>query len=616
MAEDTPKTAEVVDLTIITDGLDGAEEAPLPASQVPASGYSTATHGGGVIERTNDGLPDDCPIEPLGKSPGQCHYLDCNFQLMTLSARDHSRLGVMDLYGSKNYLLQKHYPRVGKNGEVVGWAPELAAQALMAAAARKGVWNPFEKVRGAGAWSGSDDKLIIHAGDVVYVGSDPQKPGLIGDHVYPASEAQPRPAIERAAGGENGEAAWLLTLLNTWAWRRPALDPMLLLGWISAAIVGGALKWRPAAWITGGQATGKSTLHSLLRGVFDGGIVSVSDVTAAAIWQKVGYATLPVAIDELEADDDNNKSKKVIALARQAASGGVVLRGGKDHKGAEFVTRSCFLFSSIIIPPLEIQDLSRLAILELGRLPDGPVLTLDHNKLADVGAALRRRLMDGWDRLPETLEIYRTALIGVGHSNRGADQFGTLLACADLAIHDHETDGKYAEKFAAMLEAGALNDWADQISDEKGMLQLLLTSSIDPDRSGTRRPIGEWIERAAGLGDTLDTEEGNRVLGIYGLKVEREFGEEGWLVIANQHQGLTGLFADSKWAGRSGRSGGWMQSARRIEGAQVPKNSQWLGGGMSRVTKIPLSAVLPKLIDNKEPAPQLEETGGNDDIPA
>jgi hypothetical protein len=34
-----------------------------------------------------------------------------------------------------------------------------------------------------------------------------------------------------------------------------------------------------------------------------------------------------------------------------------------------------------------------------------------------------------------------------------------------------------------------------------------------------------------------------------------------------------------------------------------------------RITKIPLSAIMPKLAGNKEAVPQLEETGGDNDIP-
>jgi hypothetical protein len=153
----------------------------------------------------------------------------------------------------------------------------------------------------------------------------------------------------------------LVAVLATWNWSRSDTDAHLLFGWIVAAMFGVALDWRPLAWVTGDAGSGKSTLDRLLSIVMGGeqGLVTTTDATEAGLRSVVRQSTLPIAFDEAEAD--NRRMAGVIKFARQAASGGMVLRGSADHKGAEFRVRSCFLFSSILIPPLGDQDiLSRL----------------------------------------------------------------------------------------------------------------------------------------------------------------------------------------------------------------------------------------------------------------
>jgi len=88
------------------------------------------------------------------------------------------------------------------------------------------------------------------------------------------------------------------------------------------------------------------------------------------------------------------------------------------------------------MPPLEPQDLSRSAVCELLPLSGTTAPPVPPEKMRALGASLRRRLIDHWPRLAGTLETFRAALIEAGHRNRGADQYGTLLACAELVLHD------------------------------------------------------------------------------------------------------------------------------------------------------------------------------------
>ena len=377
MTETTPEgPAEAVRLV-----WENAEEAAAPAGAAQEGLPSEAPPGAqegppNRAERPKPGrgLPDGCPVTPLGLQGELYYYLDALDQLRELKAKDHSRLNLVSLFGDDEGRLYDLWPRVTKDGQVIGWNPGKLAEELMAACARRGVWDVWGRLRGPGAWLADDGRLVLHCGDGLAISDPPaedgatpikalrpayQRPGPHERFVYPTAPAQPRPSEEVQLPNPNGPANNLLELLSTWRWARGETDAMLMLGWIACAVLGGALRWRPAVWITGDKHTGKSTLHELLRLVMGDALVSVSDATPAGIWQKLRHAILPVAIDEIEAEEDNRRANQVVALARSASSGGLVLRGGADHQGAEFIARSCFLLSSILMPPLLSQDRSR-----------------------------------------------------------------------------------------------------------------------------------------------------------------------------------------------------------------------------------------------------------------
>jgi hypothetical protein len=78
---------------------------------------------------------------------------------------------------------------------------------------------------------------------------------------------------------------------------------------------------------------------------------------------------------------------------------------------------------------------------------------------------LRKRLVDHWHRLDRLLERYKTALADVGHNGRSGDQFGTLLAVADLLLYDGEDEENilfWADRFKAADLAEKETDLSDE----------------------------------------------------------------------------------------------------------------------------------------------------------
>lgn len=573
-------------------------------------------------------LPADCPIVPLGVRQQRYFFLDELGQMIELAADKVAQKGILAMFGRKAHLLRQRWPRFAKpykdkvTGEMVtdavnGWAVDVVSELLMGVAAQEGVFDPVGRVRGRGAHKGADGELILHCGDKVYVGAKPgdpaperpwMDPGVIGKKVYPTGPEVPRPGL-----ADSPELLHdLFVMLGSWNWARP-IDVVLMLGWIAIAPTGGAQEWRPHVWVTGDSAAGKSTLQQLIELLFNGALLHSTDATEAGLRQILGYDTLPVALDELEAEEDNRRANAIIKLARTASSGGRGVRGGQDHQGHEFTARSCFLFSSILLPPMLDQDRNRLAILELLELPKGAVPpVLDPRTLATTGAAVLRRMVDRWPRFAATLNVMRMALAKVGHGGRSADQFGTLLAGAFMLLYEDDIELEAtAYDWAAQLDARSLAEKSGQSSNSL-RCAAHLSSSILPAIGGEiPQSVASWCLDQLGSGDDDRWKRVKTRLGTHGMRVTRVTSElvdgkpkysiedpvgmstpagELYLAVACSSRGLDPLWRDSQWQGRAGASGGWGQALGRIEGA-IKGQKVRVGGDKVAVVLVPLGTI-------------------------
>lgn len=546
----------------------------------------------------------NAPVMAIGQDGDVFIYLDTLGQVRLVT--NHTKDTIRGIFGGNIELLKKVFPSRNKDGAVTGFKQEDLAGAMQNACTEQGIVDMTQRVRETGTWLDENDDLIWHCGDQVLMrgergGDKWLPPGLIGEHVYPAKPRAPRPAdcsLEEARTA----AAELLAQLETWNWARGDLDARLAMGWIGCSIVGGALDWRPMGWVTGDAATGKSTLqrlvHDLLGG--DAGIVTASDATEAGLRQLMMHSTRPVWLDEAEAEDDNRKLMAIVKLARQSSSSGTVVRGGAEHKGQTFTIRAAMMFSSILVPPIPDQDLSRIAILKLRPLVQGaapPVRKASH--WSGLGARLRRLIWAEWPEWQGFLEHYRMALIRAGHNDRGADQFGTLLAMADLMLSPDEPSPDFSAELAEKLSAGVVDAEIGKTHDWVRCITHLFSQPIEQHRGGTKHNVGEWIQAAADL-EEIDginsPKDADRSLRRIGLSVEGR-REHAVLLFANTHAGLNGFFRDTRWAGGVHR-----QAFERIEGFHVPeKNSRTWGGLRVRVSAFPLAAT--GLLDDLEDTP-------------
>jgi len=574
-----------------------------PACVVPPP---KAYHNHGQWEPDQLGLPPDCPVIPLGMSGNRCWFIDRIGQIQSID-QPYGKGAIIGLFcGYLDYLAWA-WPRWGQKGNVDGFDALKASNALVEACAAKGPWDQADHVRGRGMWRTADGSLIFHAGTRMIRADDAGKmhtfrPCEVGSHVYPTRPAISAPWPSPVAE-EHNPARMMLPLLRSWQWARPDVDPVLLLGWIGAAFLGAALPWRPAAFITGDKATGKSTLQHVIKCIFGDALIQSADTSAAGIYQHVGHDCLPVAVDELESESDVRKQKAVLKLARLAASGALMLRGGDRHQGVEFQARSSFLFSSINTPPLEPQDLSRMAILKLGRVPDGrPAPEIDEQALHVAGRAILRRLIDEWPRFSQTYAAFRDELAAGGMDGRGQDTFGTLLTCADMIAHEGWDEERLRTPSAGdlvpwreLMAAAGMSEFEDAEENWRLCLNHMLSVQVEAWRNGVRKTVGQVVHDyyyRAQIDDGLEIGEARRLLAQAGLGiVQPDKGRASfYLAVPNQNALTRALFAESKWAGEVGASV-WAGALRQSPPEVHKVGRARINGVMLRVTLISLDAL-------------------------
>lgn len=588
---------------------------------------------GGSPSGKNPFVGAESPFIPLGNLPGTgVAFLDSHGALQLVIARDLSRNNLQRFCSAKPLWLVKTFPRPKKgqnSDEAESFAANLAADLFINACGHEGPWDPKRRLRGRGAWLGEDGDLILHCGDVLWIGGKVAKAGLRGDRIYPRGAPLMRPHKDPQPA-YHGPGEKLLDIFNSWNWRQPELDQRLLLGWVGSAMIGGALETRPSVWMTGLRGSGKSTLvYTLICALFDQArsLIFSTNTTPAGCWQMLGYDSIPVVLDETEPSLDNRKLNALVEMMRHSYSGGDVQRGSSEGTAHQYPVRSSFMFSSVNVPDLKPQDRSRCAVLELMPLKAGDPLAFAWSEMPMLGRALMRRMVDHWDRLQTVLAAYKTALIKRGWDSRGADTFGTLLACASVLLEDDAYPDHLLEGEAgAELEATLQLHRQEELPDHSHMINHIRGSVADPYRAGERKPIGEVIRQAAGFGliqlgaqqelgllsepkkrSEEDAQhfaerddgalEAQRTLMGYGMKVVGETDPatmrlRRYVAVANQSASLNELLRGTHWAGQSGAAGMWRRVLSRAPGAVPTDNALYFRDGRHRAVLVPLEAFL------------------------
>ena len=515
---------------------------------------------------------------------------------------------------------------------MIGFDQNDAQTAIALACSAAGIFSPEGRVFGRGAHRrDGDDALTLHLGGEVLTIIAETVQGRrrtaitarpAGKHegkIYYAAEALPPPA-DTAATPDEAQA--LLDLFGKWYFADGWIAQLLLLGWVGHAMLCGAFGWRAHVWLTGETAAGKSTLQKLIRAVIDRWCLVSEDASEAYIRQKLGEDKLPVMIDEAEPDDRAEMQRAMVNLARKGSSGASMGRGSSDHQAKEFVVHSSFLFSSILHAPLDPQDRNRFAILAMRQIPESatePDLQLRYWRAA--GRRLHRRMIEQWPRWDKTLGEYKEGIRLAGFQGRWRDTFGTLLACADLLLHDEapsvtpiHSDGfgrlaKWVQQCVPMMDRGAL-----EAEDTTTRCLRVLTSTLLPGKGGHHQEtVGAWIKRAMEFeGDSCEfNREARAKLQSHGMRVvnlrktpkgkwgaiEATLCEQVYVLVSSRNNvALRELFRGTKWY-----DGGWTQALAHARwspdgGEPVPAmkgvESRLSGGSKDYFVAVPIEAMI------------------------
>ncbi len=554
----------------------------------------------------HDKMPDDCPVKVIGRDPdGVVYCISTTGHLRKMERWDMPALA--DLFAPALNTLMFYWPAFSKPKKisedeilpprVVRVERDKAMLAIINAAARLPDFNPDMQHRGTGGWQDGQGAFVWHSGGWLWQSINGKlqrsRPAMHDGYLYTKQTMTIEP-WQSPVTQEESPARRILKHLRTWNWQRPYIDPLLVLGWLGTAMMGGALKARPILFTTGGAGVGKSTLLELLNKSLASVATTTVNTTAAGIYQRVKRDSRPFLVDELESKAGSSRAEAVIELARVAYTGGDISRGGADHEATTFTARNSFAFFAINPPPMGGQDKSRMAILNLSRLdkPNGIGTAPEMSPDTD-GRMMLRQIMDGWtDFQGRILQNYWEALAPHGLDSRAIDTFGTLLATCELLVGQEamEDVGLPVTEFGRLGEivaAATAVERTETLDNWHKCLDHLLQSTIDQWRDGIKPTVGSVCEDV--LRNNMDVVHARDRLQLVNLgMVERnKVSPSACLAIPFDGPALQRIYGDTDW-----QKGVWGNALK-----QAPVDIVIRDKGNSQVVKINGSAKRCLLVD-------------------
>lgn len=574
------------------------------------------------------GLPPHMPVRPLGKKKSHLYFMDANDEFVELSATKLGQQGEVDnLFGPAIGYLWSFYGKQSSNGEL-RIKYEDVRRHLTAACGRivqrTGLFDPMRKVRGRGAWRTDSGVLVLHLGSRLWIGGQPQELGEVEGHVYARDVDLSPPAKSDAFSDElaavffddgalEGEdrsriaGRWLLKAIKTWNWKRPDLDPHLVLGYVVCVFLGAALKWRPAIYPIGDKATGKSSLLALIKAVLGDRLMDLADPSGPGIYQSLGLAAIGVWADEFEQEGESAsdaRAASVMRLARYASDGKNVVRGGQDGVPTNYQARGTFGFTGINPPPMKPAELSRIAMPMLGKLPDARAKAPELSEVLgdELGRHLLRRIMERWHEWPDVLTAWRGVLLSHGHDSRAADTFGTLLAAAHLVLHDGVPLQAQIDPLAKHLPRATMAETQDDRANWEKCIDRLLQAQPDSWRQYRYRSVGEFLTAVADQRPKDDADEVTPMAARdrlatagMGLCIPTGGALQGKLCLAvpSNHIEVAKLFDRSLWAmGVGAVQGGWATALKFAPEDVVDHRKQRVDGRSVQCSLLALEKII------------------------
>lgn len=390
-----------------------------------------------------------------------------------------------------------------------GHAVESIGCALMAVADEKGILSD-DDLHGYGPVV-RDEQVIWHLGDRLLIGGD-EKPFAEVDGVWLANKR-----VELAESATAAERARVRDAVLAYRWNTED-DGRRFLGWIVTGLVGGALSWRPHLLFTAIAGRGKSWI---LKHVVDPIHAPlgrrISNATAAAIARLARHESLPLIIDEAEANE--GWMHELMALIRVAAGGdGIRIRCDGDRGFSTQAPRFSSLLSATTAANLRQADESRFTSIALGE------------EVADWTAVrneIRDAMANGVARKLQAAIIRETADI-VAAVDRVTEQ---LEHAGDTTTRDAKIVGALSAGWQWWGGSGTVGEreLSPESQDALTLLDRILTTRLRILKSPSA-PVEGTIAELLVDGPTVR----KRLRFSHGVMLR----DDGSLIIAHTHQGL------------------------------------------------------------------------------
>ena len=401
-------------------------------------------------------------------------------------------------------------------------------------------------IYGRGAVRTEAGEVLWHLGDRI----------LKGDRELTLEEAEgiwlaePRIKLFPSASDKEIQEAAEAVLAYRW---HSEQDGKRFLGWIAAAVAGGALEWRPHLMIPAAAGTGKSwLLQHVLQKLMGPLLIRIADGTPASVARYTDASSLPVVLEEAD-----KWVGDILPLLRIAAGGdGFRLRADSASKGVVAQSpRFPALISSTVVPDMAAADSSRISLVRLGReVTDWPKVKVRIVQALGASRQIRSAMIRGSEKITKIAEQVTSNLQADGGIKaRDALMAGALTAgwwwwgLGDDHIMPHSSHTDTPDAPEALLEVLALR---------------------------VRSETGVETSIAEVLGDLKRESQIADLLGV------KRWGEE--LLIAPHHRGLAKALNRTYLKGVDLR-----RLLLQIDGVTDADNSRWFGSIRRRALIVP-----------------------------
>lgn len=529
-------------------------------------------------EMTADKLKTDTEIRCLGFDDAGRYYYQCNKtnHIVPLKAGEHKELNFYSITADMMYWT-KHFG--DEDSGHIKW--KVAAAKMMSDCHKRGFFRP-DAVRGGGVWEDAG-RIVAHLGRNLLVDGIPT----------PLTEFKSSFIYEAMVHDVNLPAPLSdadMRKVYDMAFRFPLANPndaVYLAGASVCGLLSGILSWRPHIWLTGDQASGKSSILTyFLNPVWApaGGVMAEGRTSDAGIRQKLRRNAYPFIVDESEADTraDSERMEGIVSLARSSSSvsEGRVLKGTISGQGQEFLVRSVFALCSITHALEKPQDRQRFTILPC-RMTDEKVASWPEFKKELKGTitpafalGLYSRLLELADTIMDNAMVFQKAIIDkLKCDARVGEHLGHLMAGACILTSPMLISPEQATKFISQMGVLPVVDKSESNVPQTAL--NMLYSFILQDGM-KRMSVGEHTELIGNVMPGFESsDESAKMLKRYGMMVR-----EGFLLVSSNHPSLVKMF---KEAGITGHYG----LLSLIEGAEAGSMARF-GMHQSRAVKIPL----------------------------